>query len=183
MSFDFDVEQDYFQWLCDIVGIEHGEEGYNILARDLFRTTFYSIVPHDENRAMDGIALREEYIGQVNYPKYIHLDGECNMLEMLIGLARRISYETDSAEYTRDTTSEWFWQLVRNLGLDVFNDSDYARMDGTIKVDEILNRFLERNYQWDGRGGLFPLNDAEEDQRDVEIWYQKDAYLMERDAV
>jgi hypothetical protein len=44
-------------------------------------------------------------------------------------------------------------------------------------VDEILERVIGRTYRPDGRGGFFPLRYAEKDQREVELWYQLNAYV------
>jgi len=183
MSLGFDVDQDYFHWLCEQICVEQPEKSYWLLAKDLHRSVFYSLVPHDENRAADGIALREEYLSEINAPKYIRIDGECSVLEMLIGLARRMDFETGDAEHDTDATSLWFWEMIVNLGLDEYSDDNYVRNEGVLVVDTVIEHFLERDYRWDGLGGLFPLNSAEEDQRKVEIWYQMNAYLTEKEVV
>lgn len=177
-----DIEQDYYHWLCEYVGIQDKGAGYCILAHDLHKKPFYVLVEHDRNRAMDGLDLREEYLEDVNYPKYAHFDEECSVLEMLIGLARRISYETGRMDEALDTTKDWFWEMISNLGLAKFDDEHYVDLDGFYKVDEILDIFLQRDYLRDGTGGLFPLKNATGDQRNVEIWYQMNAYLMEKEG-
>jgi hypothetical protein len=93
------------------------------------------------------------------------------MLEMLIGLARRLSFEAEGR------ADDWFWHLLENIKLDKYNDSSGYDPD---EVDDILERIIWRNYRPDGVGGLFPLNEPEEDQRKVELWYQLSAYLIER---
>ena len=185
MAFDMDISQDYFSWLCDLVCIEQGDFSYKLLARDLHSVSFISLVPHDENRAMDGLTLRDEYLEQVNYPKYIGFDDDCSVLEMLIGLARRMNFETDSPKFdaNEDSTTSWFWLLIDNLGLSGYDDEHYVELNGMKKVPRIIENWLERNYRSDGYGGLFPLNHTSEDQRNVEIWYQMNAYLRENYAI
>jgi hypothetical protein len=46
-------------------------------------------------------------------------------------------------------------------------------------VNQILTNLVERTYQKNGKGGLFPLKQPAKDQRRVEIWYQMAAYLNE----
>jgi hypothetical protein len=46
-------------------------------------------------------------------------------------------------------------------------------------VDYVLDRFLDRDYEPDGRGGLFRVKHTDEDLRFVEIWYQMNWYLDE----
>ena len=186
MASYLDVEQDYFHWLCELVDIEQENRSYWLIAKDLHRKAFTYIVEHDENRASDGIELREEYLHEVNYPRYVSIDGECSVLEMLIALARRLDFETSDPYDTTDIfdrTSYWFWELMDNLGLIVFSDDVYVEYEGMTQVDRIVDILLNREYEEDGSGGgLFPLNYYSEDQRDVEIWYQMNAYLAERNV-
>ena len=184
--FGYDVKAEYFRWLCDLVDIEQEDRSYSILARDLFRKEFVALVKHDENRASDGLELREEYLREINYPKYVEIEGECSVLEMLIALARRIDFETSDPydlNNTVDRTSYWFWEMIDNLGLIEFSDDCYVEYDGSFMVDAIVDRWLDREYSWDGNGGIFPLKYTNEDQRDVEIWYQMNMYLNEKCAV
>lgn len=184
MCLEFDVNQDYFHWLCEMVGIEGEEKSYWLLAKDLHRMPFYSLVPHDENRALDGMSLRDEYLEEVNCPKYLRIDlGECTMLEMLIALSRRIDYEMSDSKVVSDDTRKWFWEMLDNLGLTAYSDDRYVDIGGLDDVDEVLERLVERDYSRDGRGGLFPLRRPVEDQRNVEIWYQMSSYLLEKDVI
>ena len=47
-----------------------------------------------------------------------------------------------------------------------------------MKIDDILENWLWRTYEYDG-SGFFPLTTTEEDQTKVEIWYQMAAYINE----
>lgn len=184
LGIGFDIEQGYFEYLCDIVHVDQIDRSYWILAHDLYRRPFISVIPHDENRASDGLELREEYLREIHYPKYIEIEGECSVLEMLIGLARRMDFETsdpyDICDVT-DRTAYWFWEMIDNLGLLAFSDDCYVDYGGMTQADRAIDRLLEREYSWNGEGGLFPLEKTNTDQRDVELWYQMNAYLMERD--
>lgn len=181
---DFNIHQAYFQWLCNMIRATDGEKSWWILMKDLYHKKFYSIVAHDENRAFDGLELREDFYKEIWYPKYEEIKGECSLLEMLIGLARRIGYETmDPYSDVEDTTAFWFWEMIKNLGLMIYDDEHYAENHGNYFVEEILDDFVERRYKRNGKGGLFPLERSRKDQRRIEIWYQMSAYLNEREAV
>ena len=187
-NFGFDIKEDYFNWLCEGVHIDQVERSYLLLARDLHAKKFYAVVPHDENRALDGIELREDYLGEMNLPEYCcaDIDGDCSVFEMLIGLAKRIGFETRNPTDLRmksDRVGYWFWEMIDNLGLMGFDDESYYELDGEDAVDDILEVLLRREYRSSGLGGLFPLRRASEDQRDVEIWYQMSAYLNENGSV
>lgn len=98
----------------------------------------------------------------------------CSVLEMLIGLSRRLAFEGGGEP------AGWFWLLMRNLTLDGMDDERFDLMDPTI-VDDIVQRLVWRQYNWDGKGGLFPLQFPNRDQREVEIWYQMQAWLLENE--
>ena len=48
-------------------------------------------------------------------------------------------------------------------------------------ANKIINRFLNRDYGKDGRGGLFTIEGAKRDLRYVEIWSQAMWYLDQFD--
>lgn len=182
---DYDINQDYFEWLCEMVHVDQIDRSYWILMRDLHNKKFVSFIPHDENRAYDGLELREDYLREIWYSKYEEIEGECSVLEMLIGLARRIDYETTDP-YDNDTTDKtvyWFWEMIDNLGLLQFDDESYVELNGTHYVNSIIDVFVKRKYKRNGLGGLFPLEKSHKDQRRIEIWYQMSAYLNEHQAV
>lgn len=186
MSFLTDFEQDYFHWLCEMVGVDRGDRSWRILAKTLHEIEFFSLVDHDDNRGYDGMELREEYLRMTNYPKYVTLDGACSVLEMMVALARRMSFETCDPYHSVDddvNADKWFWELMDNLGLSEFDDEHFYELGGEWKVERIIDELLNRRYFSNGVGGLFPLKQPREDQRDVEIWYQMCAYLTEKECV
>ncbi len=143
------------------------------MLEQLFLMEFVWFIPNDDNRAEDGRELRREFLEAEGItdvdPNWVSLG--CSVLEMLIALSRRLTFEAEGE------SSEWFWTLIANAGLDRYTDARRFHRDA---VTDILERIIWRTYQPDGRGGLFPLQRAHEDQRDVELWYQMSAYLLER---
>lgn len=170
------LDERYFKWLyrqvCSIRQRDPSKTHW-ILLRQLYQREFVWLIQNDDNRAADGRALRREF---VNEKRGIHVDPEwldhgCNMLEMLIGISKRLSFVNGDYE-----SREWFWQMIENLGLFEYNDS--APIPES-KINWVLTRVLLRIYDSDGRGGLFPLRRAVGDQRRVELWYQMNEYLLE----
>ena len=162
----------YFDFLCRIVG---REDEYGKLLNDLHQIEFYSLVPHDDNRAEDGKQIRERFMDEEGLHALSQSDlGECTVLEMLIGLSFRLEFETAQSCWEK-TPDEWFWILIDNLDLTHCNDGRYSLAEVTKNV---LN-FLSRHYNSNGDGGLFPLNTSKRDQRRVEIWYQMSDYILE----
>ena len=176
------VRQDYFQWLCEVIRINDMPESYNILVRKLHSIEFVWKISNDDNRAKDGIGLREEYIEKYNpRVKSGYLDGDpCSVLEMLIALAGRMAFNLADPNDNQDLTPRYFWDLVGNLGLLAFTDDRYARFNLDNQCESIVYSFMDREYRSDGYGGLFPLKYPTSDQRELEIWYQMHAYLAEK---
>lgn len=167
------LEEAYLRWLSDQVGSVDGKSHSRMLEQ-LFFKEFVWYVPNDDNRAADGKDLRREFLGE----ERSHIDPDftsvgCCMLELFVGLARRASFE-DLEE--RDS-HYWVWQLLKNADLYRFDNSKNFSTD---TVDSILDKIIFRTYGPDGRGGLFPLQYPDGDQREIELWYQLGAYLLER---
>ena len=141
----------------------------------MHKTEFLWSVPNDDNRVEDGKALRVEFVEEEEGGQYDRnwMELECSVLEMLIALSRRLAFEAGDSDF------EWFWRLVENLDLIWVTDNEYDNGPADI-VDETLHRLIFRKYDSDGRGGLFPLSKPTENQRNVEIFYQMAAYLLER---
>lgn len=185
---NFDVDQDYFHWLCEIVHADMEDCSYWLLMRDLHHKVFTPIVERDENRALDGLELREEYLDDSNFPKYVSIDGDCTLLEMMIALARRMDFETSDPydlDETVDRTAYWFWEMMDNLGLTKYSDDAYGTLkdEATAYVDWAMDILVNRKYEPNGFGGLFPLEHCHENQCKVELWYQMHAYLNEQEIV
>lgn len=173
------LDELYFTWLYSQVGsteLANPTKTYWTLLRCLYTTEFIWFVPNDDNRKVDGRALRDEFLEEAGIVSAddFWMQLECSILEMLIGLSRRLSFEAEGSE------SGWFWRLIRNLGLQ--NCTDYR--DGMPfpqeQVEVTLHDLMWRLYHPNGQGGLFPLEHPTRDQRNVEIWYQMSAYILER---
>lgn len=168
------IESLYFNWLsAKVMQIEVPTPSLTFwkLLRELHNTEFVWLVPNDDNRAEDGLDLRLEFLREANLePDFGWSNVGCSIFEMFIAFARRLEFETDQP------LREWFWIFIDNLGLSSCNDATYP---GAVNVDDILYKFVWRTYDYNGQGGMFPLQKADRDQRKVEIWYEFCAYLSD----
>ena len=171
---------EYFNWLYDLVGggKRPKQLSYRKLLKHLHDTEFRYVIAKDKNRARDGEDLRYRFALACYYdvnPDYITDlldDRACSVLEMMVALASRCE-ETMDDPGMGDRTGQWFWGMIVSLGLGGQLDNRYdARV-----VDDILDRFLDREYEPDGSGGLFTIEDCHRDLRDVEIWNQMWWYI------
>ena len=92
---------------------------------------------------------------------------------MMVGLAIRCEETIMDDTNIGDRTGQWFWGMIVNLGLGSMFDNNYDRQ----LVETNVERFLEREYDYNGKGGLFTIRHCDRDLRDVEIWYQLCWYL------
>lgn len=168
------LDDQYLAWLYSQVlevKTRKSSRTYWNLLRKLFCTEFAWFVPNDDNRAEDGRELRFEWAAsqEIQLPEsWLRLG--CSFLEMLIGLARRLDFQTERS------CVHWFWKLIDNMGLLGYNDlSNFTDQD----VEDRTSMVIWRTYGPDGEGGLFPLRSASRDQRGIEIWYQLCDYLLQ----
>lgn len=121
---------------------------------------------------MDGMELRQEFIQLVDADPIDEYWFEltCSCLEMFIALSRRLAFIGGGEARV------WFWHILDNLEI---ISSDHDSQPGE-EVELVLDTFIQRKFDYNGKGGLFPLKHPREDQRNVEIWYQLSAYLIER---
>ena len=168
---------EYYHWLCDLIDVNTFEISYYFLTNDLHKKEFYWSVPNDDNRANDGIKLRDLFLEEENY-KDETIKGPCTVLEMLIGLAIKIDSIMADLKNTNQT-SKWFWMMMSNIGLDKFNDDVYFDLNGEKNINLIIDTLLDRSYIPNGKKGLFPMKFNTTDQRKIEIWYQMSEYILE----
>lgn len=170
------IINDYFEWLWNFTKCRGHSQNRKIITL-LHNIEFRYSIPMDANREEDGIDLRYRFITEVGIPKnyqevYAYLDGPCSVLEMMIALAIRCEESIMDDPDIGDRTSEWFWLMMKNLGLDYMSDRKFNRDI----AEEKISIFLDRKYKRNGEGGLFVVN-GRRDLRKVEIWYQMCWYL------
>ncbi len=174
-----ELNNKYFKWIYQLVCDDkyHKRISYKKLFNHLNDIEFISIIEMDNNRAEDGIDLRYRFGYEHHYEssiikKYLD-DRPCSVLEMITSLAIRCEENIMNDPDIGDRTSKWFWNMIDSLGLSSMNDNGY----NPDYVDDVVYRFLNREYGRNGDGGLFTVNNAKQDLRDVEIWYQMCWYL------
>lgn len=157
------LDELYLTWLYSQTGsikLKNRSRTYWSLLKLLYTKEFVYFIPNDDNRAMDGTDLRYDFIDAEELDD-VNLDWinlSCSMLELFVGLSRRLSFAAEGEP------SDWFWRIMQNLDLDIYNDSVSIPLD---EVDEKLNQIIWRTYEPDGLGGIFPLKWPEKDQRDI----------------
>ena len=166
-------EYSYGRWLYDIVckDLFSKSISYDQLLSYLSHREFTVIIPNDRNRAEDGIDLRLRY--QASTGEHINRSKPCSILEMMVALSIRCEESIMDNPAYGDRTAQWFWGMIKTLGLYGMTDD---RFDIEY-VESVIDRFLNREYEPNGEGGLFKINNCKYDLRKIEIWYQLCWYL------
>lgn len=176
MTFEDRINDEYFEWLCELVDAKRfsKQTSYRKLLVHLHNIEFTWFIPHDDNRADDGIKLRRRFaIVRDDMALTDYILGPCSVLEMMVALAVRCEEWIMDDALMGDRTGQWFWGMINNLGLSSMRDSKFDRE----YVDDVIGRLLNREYESDGRGGLFTVRHCAYDMRTVEIWTQLSWYL------
>ena len=169
----------YFNWLYQLVcnDLYSVRSSHRKLLMRLHSIEFSWLIDLDENRAYDGLGLRRRFeyesaCDQGLMDLYFR-DRPCSVLEMMIALSMRCEESIMTDPNCGNRTGQWFWSMIVSLGLGGITDQRYNRE----YVDNVIFRFLTRNYDQDGKGGLFTIPDCGVDLRDVQIWTQMCWYL------
>lgn len=168
----------YFEWMCRLVGSQmYRNRSYRRLLSHMHTVAFRAMLSMDENRASDGIDLRyrfgdEQAIDTCMISAYLD-DRPCSVMEMMVALAHRCEEQIMDDPEIGDRTGTWFWVMIDNLGLREMSDGQYDRA----QVERVLQKFMNRQYKRNGKGGLFSVERSCRDFREAEIWNQMNWYL------
>lgn len=171
------LDDEYVGWLYRTfspAGLVKPVRTYWKLFAALHRKEFIWLVPNDDNRAEDGQLLRTDFIEEVCADAAVNQDWlhlGCSMLELIAALSYRLAFMAEGEPRV------WFWEMIKNVGLTRYSDRLASIREDD--VEEILDDIIWRRYLPDGTGGLFPLQETENDQREVELWYQISEYVQQ----
>ena len=170
-----DLSNRYFTWLTSKIKNQDMKHHTQLL-NHLSRINFGYLMERDDNRFYDGIELRyhfgdEEGIHQAQIATELDVK-PCSMLEMMVALSIRLENIMSNDKYG-DRVPTWFWTMIKNMVLYQFTDAVY-NID---RVEMIIDKFINRDYQPNGKGGLFITDRKNIDMRGTEIWYQAMIFL------
>lgn len=174
---------EYFDYLTQLINAEPGR--YDLMLGELFLLdfTWTEDVPLDFNRAEDGLILRSGYtdIGMSMESIDEELgDKPCSVLEVLIALSQKMDY-TLYDDDKGDRSRIWFWEMISNLKLDDYTN---ARIENNWAllghIDNIIIKWLNRDFGMNGWGSPFPLWYPRTDQRRLQLIDQMNEYCLEK---
>lgn len=167
----------YYPWLLDQVITTTDKTKrtqFSKLLMHLFKTPYMYVIGNDKNRADDGLKLRRLYEDETgNDIDNVFFIEDCSVLEMMVALSIRCENSImDNPKYG-NRTSQWFWQMITNLGLNGQTNDMYDERF----VDDVLYTWMSHGYKRNGSGSLFVINNTTADTRNMEIWKQMCLYF------
>ena len=181
------IVESYMRWLCDRMHFKPVQSGYEWLCEKLISSTFRvdKRVPDDVKAVSEALYLRSTFAFKNNLSAmdsrgFYRSLGPCTVLEIVAVLVEKMSFLLNANLLASNYPACLFFELMDNIGLSYLNDDCFEDEEGDEIADEIINTFVERTYDWSGEGGLFPLENAPEDMRYVDLLRQLDLYLIER---
>ena len=168
----------YLEYLSRLTNMDRtATSSYWRLFEALYNIDYYSVIDNDTNRAIDGVTLREHFDYDTNNKYGICTligDKPCSVLEMMIALSSKM--EEDFLYNDEEYVPIIFLEMIDNLGLSAMTDNNSDQE----YVESVIDRFLRRDFEYDGYGSLFVLRHPFRDLRDVETWMAMTWYLNER---
>lgn len=170
----------YFDWLCELINLDASM--YDILIFELYTVDFEWVIDLDSDREYDGIVLRDEFYDGSNSVENLD-EKKCSVLEVLIALAKYMNFLLDDDD-RGDRTRIWFWEMIDNLGLRKYTNSYLSKPYGRQlkmlnEIRDICNTWMQREFSYSGKGSPFPLEHPQEDQRNLDMIRQLNAYVLE----
>lgn len=176
ISYEDQIKNEYFEWLYNYAckGRINDKISYRKLLMLMHDITFDFYIRNDMRRAIDGTDLRYRFAAVKHYDNIgAILDDPCSVLEMILALAIRIEENIMCDPAYGDRTGQWFWDMLSNIGLGRMTDDIFNEKVASQK----LYNFMERQYSPDGKGGLFYIQNCDQDLANVPIWTQACWYL------
>lgn len=169
---------EYFIWLTEQIDDRQCDSDflYDTCAV-LFDITFQPLDADDMNRVGDAHSLQQRYLEEEGLDGLIkngnedaYENEEATVLEVLVALCIRLEHDI-LGEPGNEHPERWFWQMIANFGI----TEDMDEHD----IYQIINDWMDGNYEPDGRGGPFILHDYDYDVRELGLWDQAQHYIFE----
>ena len=181
-------DEAYFEWLKSMVIDERFSRNkrisYDKFLKMLWDIPYTPLLGNDIDREIEGLCLRNEYANEFDLwfelgTGDVDIWGPCRVLEMLIGLSRRM-YDIMYGSNTDNSIDRWFWAMIENVGLIDSTDGYFEKHPRDVEITKCV---IEEIVGGVNRGkGLYPGGWFYVKNWDrIELWYQMNRYLMRFD--
>lgn len=163
-------ETNYMDWIIELFdGSEH-----TCLFKHLMTIDFRWSVQLDGNLIPCVRRFRDKMGRDYDGPR-----GNPTVLEILVSLAVECEDKIMHNEEFGNRTCQWFWMMLYNLGINVYDDIHYTNRIAE-EIDDKVDTFLDRTYNYYGEGGIFTVDRPYYDMRLAPLWEQLNWELNEK---
>lgn len=162
-------ESNYIQWIIEMFDCAE----HTCLIKQLMTIPFEIHVPLDGNLYPCVRAFRKRLRIGYDGPK-----GSPSVLEIFCALAVECEEKLMSNENFGNRTTTWFWAMLYNLGVNIYDDIHYTARVAE-DVEDKVYMFLDRTYDYYGEGNIFTVNRPYYDMRVAPLWEQMNWWLTE----
>ena len=168
----------YDNLLEEVEDKEHDLHDYCLMLGTLVTIPFIYSIPMDKNRETDGLTCRYDHLAAEFGERQANLLTEAapvSVFEMLFALSRRMENDILCDPVSGiDNSNKYFWEMIRNLDIEKYDNSNFKEENIRLKVDN----WLKRGFKRDGSGSIFPCPGTKRDKRNEEIWIMMQEYIM-----
>ena len=155
--------------MSDVLVDLYAPDGYRDLCEKLNEIPFHSDIQDDNNRVDDAIYFREETLDE-------HVDELPSVLLVLVALLDRMSLILDNEYSIKDLLEE----CISNADLGWYSDDHTEKLPTwTNRVDDEVERILDRDIDSNGERGWFPTQEYFGNQKKMSLWKQMNNYVMD----
>ena len=155
--------------MSDIIVDLYAPDGYRDLCGKLDEIPFHSAIRDDNNRIDDAIYFREEMLNE-------HVDEPPSVLLVLVALLNRMSLMLDEEYTVKDLIEE----CISNANLGWYSDDHTEKLPTwNIRVENEVERVLDRDIGANGKNGWFPTQECFGDQKKMSLWKQMNNYIID----
>lgn len=180
------VMGEYYAQICKRLGVDPDTSGYSALCSLMLVSPFIAVLKSDENEIERALYARREYARKLSTKErtdFYEAMGPCSVLEIIASLVDKLSYNLINNPLASDDPGALFFELMDNLGLTWLNDDAFGRdaeaCNGSF--EDAMQTFIYREYDENGNdGGLFPVEKAASDMREMSLHRQMEEYLIDR---
>lgn len=159
-------------WIIELFdGSEH-----TCLFKQLMTVEFIWHVPLDANLLPCVRRFRDKMGRDYDGPT-----GRPSVLEIFVTLAVECEDKIMHNDDFGNRTCQWFWMMLHNLGVNIYDDAHYNNRTAE-EIDDKIQTFLDRTYDYYGEGGIFTCNHPYYDMRSAPLWEQLNWELGEEYA-
>lgn len=155
--------------MSDILVDLYAPDGYKDLCGMLNEIPFHSDIRDDGNRIDDAIYFYEETLNE-------HVDEPPSVLLVLVALLDRMSLILDEEYSIKDLLEE----CISNADLGWYSDDHTEKLPTWAnRVENEVERVLNRDIGVNGKGGWFPTQEYFGNQKKLSLWKQMNNYVMD----